>query len=523
MENDLFCGTISKKVLENYLSRAVTAADLVNSDSLDDDLRMIGNIGAKFLGRASGIWMLESDDKEHFRKSKVLAERVHAVDPEIILQTCIFEAIFRGVENIAIPDFVFTAFELPVEERAFRFDQMLFDNEPYGYKWDQDGGIPDISKLETQMWFYYRAVSYIEAGYEAIHMGQIHLYAADDSGYKKTYALFDRIRAYARQHARRKLVLLDAHTHGVNVEGRLLFDFHSMPYTRVPILDRTGEKLTLVREGFSEGGITPSGWSCETLPMLMEYDNWGGKFFKDEDHIPYEQRAWMEWWGYDQIAWFASQDEASRNEFLHYTFKWTAVNNVNAYFQMPVRRTLGSCRIVREAYGTNAEMSVDCYKANRPGSGCPEGFGQEDTIKLIWESDHQLRERAGNPSAVTPYGAEDDYDSETGVKLPGRVIVFGNFQHYLGAVNHDSNSETTRMYHMGKGIYMLSCVFPFKGTYEYAVAPYGTLSQLFSIDNYPRSGSSTKAVLTVEADNSVVCFRFDFSKREVRADIISGL
>ncbi|RED75070.1 hypothetical protein [Cohnella phaseoli] len=519
MTQIMFNGTISRDTLESYLSRAVTAADLVNSTTLDDDLRMIGNIGAKFLGRASGVWLLEPDDDAHFRNSRTLAERVHEVDPDIMLQTCIFEAVYSGVENIEIPDWVFEAFQLPVERRTFRYADMLFDSKPQGFVWDGDGGIPNLNKLETQLWFYYRAVRYIDAGYEAIHMGQVHLYTAEDNGFKKTAALFRKIRDYARNHARRGIVLLDAHTHGVNINGTLLFDFHSMPYSRMPILDRTGEKLALVQEGFSEGGVTPSGWTCDTLPMLMELDNWGGKFFGENDGIPYERRAWKEWWGYDQIAWFASQDSESRDQFLDYAFKWTAVNNLHAYLQMPIRRTLGNCQIPMPTSGEGEAVS-DVYQANQASDGCPLGFGQEETIKRLWQAEHNLRGRASNPLPNASFGAANDFDPETGVKLPARVILYGSFQHQVGAINNDSNSETTRMYYAGNGLYRRTFVFPFRGTFDYAVAPYGTLSQTFSIDSYPRSGSSTKSMLTVERDNEVVEFVFDFANRQLTAHVV---
>ncbi|BBH20202.1 hypothetical protein Back11_15470 [Paenibacillus baekrokdamisoli] len=523
MNNYSFNGSMSREVLESFLSRAVTAADLVNSDTLDDDLRMIGNIGAKFLGRASGVWDLEPDDGAHFQKSRTVAARVHEIDPDIILQTCIFEAIFKEVENIEIPDWVFKSFQLPIEHRTFRFTDMLFDSKPQGYIWDQNGGIPNIDKLETQLWFFYRAASYIDAGYEAIHMGQIHLYTADDTGFKKTIALFEKIRDYAITNARRGIVLLDAHTHGVNVQGRLLFDFHSMPYSRMPILDTTGDKLALVQEGFSEGGVTPSGWSCESLPMLMELDNWGGQFVFENDCIPNEQRAWKEWWGYDQIAWFASQDEESRNRFLEYTLKWTAVNNVNAYLQMPMRRGLGSCQIPMTAWGTGEMTASNCYQANTPGEGCPLGFGQEETIKYLWQLESDLRQKAGNPLPNASYGAEDSFDPETGIKLPSRVILYGSFQHHVGAFKNDSNSETTRMYYMGDGIYQRTFVLPFRGSYDYAVALYGTLSQTFSFDSYPRSGSSNKSTMEIEQDNTVVTFVYDFRNRSLTANMIEGL
>lgn len=524
MKNYKFQEIISKEVLESYLSRAVTAADLVNSDTLEDDLRAIINIGAKFLGRSSGVWDMEPDDEEHFRKSQVLAERVHALDEEIILQTCIFEVIFTDVEKVNIPKWVFDAFDLIYEDRTFRYGEMLFDNGPIGYASNGTSAMPNIDKIETEMWFYFRAIRYIDAGFEAIHMGQIHLYTADDAGFKKTYRLFDMIREYAKKNARRHMVLLDAHTHGININGKLLFDFYSMPYSRMPILDVPGEKLALVREGYYEGGLTPSGWAAETLPMLMEFDNWGGKFFDDEDQIPYEQRAWLEWWGYDQITWFASQDEQSRNKYLEYTFKWTAINNINAYFQMPFKRTLGSCQIqMPSAASKGLELISNCYKANMPSESCSLGFGQEDTIKQIWASENNLRERAGNPPLINKFGADHNFDPLTGVKLPSRVILIGSFQHHLGAINHDSNSEVTRMYSVGDGVYRLSCVFPFKGEYQFAVAPYGTLSSIYSIDSYPRSGSSNKANLNIEQDNTVVVFTFNFITRNVETEIIEGM
>lgn len=525
MKNYTFSGSMSKEVLENYLSRAVTAANLVNSDTLEDDLRFIKNVGPKFLGRASGIWSMEKDDEEHFRKSEFLAKRIHEIDSEIILQTCIFEAIFRELETIKIPNWVFGAFSIPFENRNFRFDDMLFDKKPKGFIWGDNGAIPNIDKLEAQMWFYYRAVRYINAGFEAIHMGQVHLYSADDVGYKKVFSLFEMIRNYAKENARRHMIILDAHTHGVNVNGKLLFDFHSMPYSRMPILDLPGNKLVFVREGFSEGGLTPSEWKCDVLPMLMEFDNWGGKFFNEEDNIPTEKRAWMEWWGYDQIAWFASQDEESRNRYLEYAFKWIAVNDVNAYCQMPFIRTIGNCQIKMQSYETDKEVLSSVYKANMASEACPLGFGQEEAIKRIWNLEGDLRERAGNTAPRTrgDYDFEDIYDSCTGAKLPSRVILFGNFQHYVGAINNDSNSETTRMYHLGNGLYTLTCILPFKGEFEYAVAPYGTLSQVYSIDSYPRSGSSTKTKINIEKYNTVVKFTYDFLNRNLKAEVIEGM
>ena len=113
--NFTFDGNISREVLENYLSRSVTAAGLYESKTLEDDLLAIREMGVKFLGRASGIWYMTMDDEEHFRLSKELADKVHAQDPEVILQSCVFEWITRRMETVEIPDYVFEAFGMEPE------------------------------------------------------------------------------------------------------------------------------------------------------------------------------------------------------------------------------------------------------------------------------------------------------------------------------------------------------------------------------------------------------------------------
>ncbi|WP_349945555.1 hypothetical protein ABFV83_17120 [Lacrimispora sp. BS-2] len=519
----VFYEKISREVLENYLSRCVTAAGLFESETLTDDLRAIKEMGVKFLGRASGIWYMPMEDEEHFRLSRELAEKVHAVDPDIILQACVFEWIVERMEEIRIPAYVFKAFGMKPEERTFRMQEALFTDESSGYisrRQDpsKNGGIPDLSRREAQMWFYYRATRYIDCGYEALHMGQVHLYTAHDPGMEKTAQLFTMIREYARVHGRRRKVLLDAHTHGVNIRGKLLFDYHAMPFTRVPLLEVPGEKLVLVREGYSEGGENPNGWSAGTMPYLMEYDNWGGLAVEDRDSYSREELAWRDWWGYDQIAWFANQSEESRNHFLEYTYKWTEINNPNAYFELPFRRMLGDGAVTGIRADNGEWDRQNFYQINWKSSDCPMGFSQEETAKRLWATGHELRKKAANPEMLIRYGAGEVYDEGTGMKLPEKIVVYGSFQPHVGAVKNDSNSEVTRMYYIGDNTYTLSVVMPFAGTYDYSVATYGTLSATYQEDRYPRSGSSNKAHFTTEKDNMAVRFQYRFITNEVTVE-----
>lgn len=522
MKDYTFDTTISKEVLENYLSRSATAAFMIHTKTLEDDLRAIKNLGIKFLGRVSGIWEPDNDDNEHFAKSKYLAERIHEVDSEIILQACIFEAVYKHIENFRVPAYVFEAFGLEPEDRGFQFEEMKFPQKPNGFIWGEDGALPDINRLETRMWFYYRATRYIDCGYEALHMGQIHLYSANDRGMVKLRELLEMIRAYGKKNARRHKVLLDAHSHGISIQGQLLLDYHAMPYTRFPLLKPKGEKLVLVREGFSEGGKNPNGWTADAMPFLMEYDNWGGKVLDDFDSCSYEERAFKDWWGYDQIGWFANQDEEGQKHFLEYTYKWTQINNVNAYFQIPFRRGLETAAVKMVRADNQQEDRQDYYQINTKSAACPMGFSQEETIKQLWESGDKLREQAGNPADLLDYGAKEVYDSETGMKLPQKVVVYGSFQSQVGAPENDSNSEITRMYYIGDNTYTLSVLIPFAGEYDYAVSTYGTLSCTYCYDNYPRSGSSNKAYFKTEKNNTVVRFRYKFMDNIVEVDYFSN-
>ena len=503
-----FDGSMPREVLEYYLAHAATAQWIYMSDTLDDDIRVILKTGIKFLGRASGIWKGEMPEEEHFERSKLAADKIHAADPEIILQACIFEALYReDVENVKVPAFVFEAFDLPYEDRCFDYDACLFEHGT-----DTWHCMPDISKHETQMWFYYRGRRYIDCGYEAFHMGQIHLYTGRDRGFKGIGRVISMLREYGAKHARRHKVIFDAHSHSLVVHGKSLLDYNAMPLTRYPVVDRPGEKLVLVREGKSGGGISPEGVYEDALPFLYEYDNWGGRDQHAYDTLTYEQRAWSQWWGGDQISWFACQDEESRNSFLDYTFKWTAINNPDAFFAFPLRRPLESGELVG---------GYPYYKLNNRSAQCPDGFSQEDeTEKLLREGYEKYRPYA-NPSDILKYGALTIDDPETGVRYPEKAVVYGSFQPYVGATEDDSNSEITRMYYMGDGKYALSFIMPFAGEYDFAVSTWGTLSACVREgSDFPFSGTGIKSKLIIPRDNTIVRVTYEYMTHTVRSELV---
>lgn len=378
-----FDGSISRPVLENYLARSITHLGLCSDfpdpprAEFEDNVRMLLNTGTKFVGRAAYVWYAW-DDGEHL--DTVVAERaayIHAQDPEIVLQACIFETTHKNVEKIAVPAWVFEEFDLTPEQRNFSYDAMLYEDGSWIDQWGPGASVPDMSRLETRMWFFYRARRYIDLGFEAIHFGQVMIMDDQDPGHKYWREMLGRVRAYAAGHARRHFIICDAHTSGFANDGKLLFDVHSFP---LRTKDVKGSPFDVVLEmnyldsiyGKSMGGITPSGWSCESLPFIVELDNWG------KNAHPNEYSDSIHAWGWDEITWFARQSEAYRNDWLHYANDWVREHDPNGWLQMPAQRCL-----VDNVDGTR------WYHGNTRSENAPHGFGQEEAIKAIWNGTYQ--------------------------------------------------------------------------------------------------------------------------------------
>lgn len=180
-----FDGKMSEEVLRNYLSRSMTMMYLLTGHGdFADNLRMMTNCGVKFAGRAVYQWGREEGGESSLprklERAQENAAQIHAADPEIILQACIFEIVSRDVEKLPIPAWAFEALGQPVEERNFRYEEMTYPSGRGKGQWGREASVPDVSRAETKLWFYYLARSYIDIGCEAIHFGQAELMNGND-------------------------------------------------------------------------------------------------------------------------------------------------------------------------------------------------------------------------------------------------------------------------------------------------------------------------------------------------------
>ncbi|MFP4377065.1 MAG: hypothetical protein ACLFP4_08480 [Spirochaetales bacterium] len=516
---------MSKDTLEAYLQRAVTFNGAAGSPNWDDDVRMITETGALFLGRAAYVWVMPEDDEEQFRQAGKFAAKVHAADPRIILQSCVFESIYPDIDTIPIPKWVFEEFGDAPEERCFRFDQThdLARRDEYAWSFGEGGTCPDITKRESKYWFYYRARRYIDAGYEAIHLGQPHMYADRDPGYRAFADLCSRIRAYAAKAARRHLVLLDAHTHGIVVDGKQLFDWHSRPLSATNWLDRP-EQIMLQVKGRSLGGVSPLGFECETTLYLYEVDNWGGYSVEPERWYEPGAREAVRRWGWDDISWFAHQPKEERHRFMRYAALWCRATDRDLYFQPVLRRLLGEAGIAADSDGTpdvrathgaydkkaKAEPTIWHYRANRVLPDTPDGFADEDVVKEIfsyedpeWLLEYHERVRAYG-SKLTP--------EVPGVPrtVPGPVILVGEVQELFGGRPGDNYDAFSHLYQTGDWIHERVLVVPDTGRWTFAVGVGGTGT------DYHRSGGAQRGrdyELVINEPVTIARFRFDVAKR----------
>ena len=387
-----FHGAVSEEVLCNYLRRSITIScepghelDPVSAAHIHD---FILNIGAKYICRACTHWRPSAGNLAAYVGQKAFIDRLHKVDPDVVFEACIFECVGPEVETLPVPAWAFEAFGLTPENRNFSIDAMRFSDDRYRDMWGEGTTVPDMTQFETQMFFYYRACEYINAGFEALHMGQIHLIGKVDERWKCWTRVLNMVRDYAKQHARRAFVFINAHTPGMlDADGKLMFDFHMYPLR--PVSD-TSQKAHFPTEddpqralldaqnprgiyGRSLGGMTYSGWETDTLPYCVEIDNYGDNL--DALHTPTVDC--FECWGMDEINWFAHQPAWYRAEFLQYAYDWVRDTALGKCFlAMPGQRCI---RLRNEQGEIINKLYIACDPTRHPG-----GFGDENAIKKIW-------------------------------------------------------------------------------------------------------------------------------------------
>ena len=113
-------------------------------------------------------------------------------------------------------------------------------------------------------------------------------------------------------------------------------------------------------------GISPSGWSTDKYPYLVEWDNDGGD---KSDHSKKENR-----WGYDEISWIANQPQWYRHQFMKDVTKQVKGFGNNGHVVLPGRRTA-------HILGTGGQS----YYVMNDKKYYKDGFSDEQGIIGAWK------------------------------------------------------------------------------------------------------------------------------------------
>lgn len=383
MENS---NNVTKDTLIHMLSKSITFNGLVTQSkyfsspsgfnpTFERDLEFIRRVKPKYIGRAAFFWSYpeNNDTVEYIRYITEGAARIHEISEEIVLEAAVFETCYESfVDTVEIPKYVFDAFQQPFEQRNFSYENIKHINGPYASDnhWDiaEKSAVPDITRIETKMWFYYWGTVYIDAGYDSIHMGQTMLIGANDistdmtKNFSNFREVFSKIREYAKENGRNRNVFISSHScssefvaysddnpmANKNEEYKLIYDFHTYPIR----LDDAGMKIqengylpAKVTKGYSDsiygrgaGGMNPAGFYVDENFYIVEFDNcniWEDVPAHNIYGVP---------WGRDESSWLATLPKGTHGEVIkEIRSQVLAVSEGKGFLMLPCHQPIARC------------------------------------------------------------------------------------------------------------------------------------------------------------------------------------
>ena len=149
--------------LESILDRAIsmTGSFLDEggpfSPGFDDNLLVLTEVQARYVGRAAYLWGGESRFASDLQKFQQHVKTAKAAIPDIVVEACVFEIVTVQVNSLSVPADVFDAFDLPRANRTFNYSAMLFPDGSFVNQWGENASVPDWTQTETKLWVYFAA------------------------------------------------------------------------------------------------------------------------------------------------------------------------------------------------------------------------------------------------------------------------------------------------------------------------------------------------------------------------------
>lgn len=392
---------LTKPLLDAYLDRAV-----VHMNRWDErSMQFFKYSGAKFNHWGDLGWArLYSEDD--WRAITQAADTIHNSDwgRDMILECGIMEAVSESqTDNQRLPDWYLKALEdlgiqqhrLPGPKGLQYFNyEAMFDRNAKDWPaqnielWGKGCSVPDITMVETLLYYAWCTAEYLDAGFEGIMWGQIMLTGARDVDNNAVHGLCEFARSWAAKRGYRHAVSLTSHINRPldypKENGTPIFTHITWP-TRLSYTSLTpfgmhfgaGVKATSARQGGEE--IEGLLQLPHDLPILLEIDNYGRSF--GPSTVCEE--------GWDEITAFAKKPAADRRAFLEYYY-YEMRNWLNCDGKNRIHLAMPGIRSLNEPTSLGFDKHGIPLPAVNEYAPFAETGGDEATIK-------QLFEKAYNP------------------------------------------------------------------------------------------------------------------------------
>lgn len=397
---------LTKAVLEAYLDRAIVHMSGTSKEPevySDRSRQFLEDTGTKFIHWADLGWVRFYTQADWDRLTPQI-DAVHGTDwgSEVIYECGIMEAIGRNeINKTPIPDWLLKILDdlnvnsvrkLGPNGKGFFSYEAMFDRNAADWPknliglWasapEYEQSVPDITMLETQIYYAYLIAEYLDAGFEGIMFGQTMLTGARDKDNAALNALCKFAKKWASARAYRHAVTLTSHVYnGVDYpkspasKAKPLFTHLTWPsrpsYSeKPPYTMQFGPDVKKTAKRYGGDEIIHLLSLPHDLPILIEIDNYGGdpqiNDFQDDDITAYARKTPEERRAYLKRYYFDSR-------------KWKNVDgNARVHFALPGYRCLIKSISLYTMPDGQPSKPVNFYVPFR------EDGGEEDTIRDLF-------------------------------------------------------------------------------------------------------------------------------------------
>lgn len=355
---------LTKRILEAYLARAVSHMSIMDDRSRE----FLHYTGAKFVHWSDLGWVRLYKDEDWQRITSAV-DAIHLADwgQDVIVECGVMEAIGRSaIDSTPIPPWLLKVLtDLGIQDKRvpgpngsgyFSYEAMFDRSDEVWAKrmvgrWvadlEMEQSVPDLTMLETQLYYAYVIAEYIDAGFEAIMFGQTMLTGARDIGNEALHNICEFAKRWAGLRGYRGAVALSSHViyptdypKTPEDKARPLFTHLTWP-TRLSYTQKNAMGMHFGPDAKEEGRRQGGGEIVRLLqlphdlPILLEIDNYGPS--KGPNAVCDQ--------GYDEITAYAAKNPEQRAAFLRYYYaecrKWKNRDNMcRTYLALPGYRCL---------------------------------------------------------------------------------------------------------------------------------------------------------------------------------------